>query len=55
MTSGFFGKIFDFDGDGKLNTMERAMDFMAFNEMMSEVEKREALEDAGWDSDDCDF
>lgn len=56
MTGGFLGRIFDFDGDGKLNSMERAMDFFAFNEMTEEGdERREALEDAGLDPDDYDF
>ena len=33
MRNGFFGSMFDFDRDGELNPMERAMDFFAFNEM----------------------
>lgn len=28
MRHGFFGSMFDFDGDGKLNSMEKAMDFL---------------------------
>ena len=60
MTGGFFGKIFDFDGDGKLNTMERAMDFMAFNEMTKEEddtyeEEDDELEMAGLDYDELSF
>ena len=60
MTGGFFGKIFDFDGDGKLNSMERAMDFMAFNEMMKEEddtyeEEDDELELAGLDYDELSF
>ncbi len=27
---GFFGDMFDFDGDGKLDTFEQAADFCAF-------------------------
>lgn len=53
MTGGFFGKIFDFDGDGKLNPMERAMDFMAFNEMTKEED--DELEMAGLDYDELSF
>ncbi|MGN0370097.1 MAG: hypothetical protein ACI4EW_06080 [Butyrivibrio sp.] len=35
MDKGFFGSLFDFDHDGELDTFERAVDFMAFNEMMN--------------------
>ena len=31
--SGIFGKLFDLDIDGKLNAMERALDYMLFDEM----------------------
>ena len=60
MTGGFFGKIFDFDGDGKLNSLERAMDFMAFNEMTKEEddsyeEENDELEMAGLDYDELTF
>lgn len=60
MTGGFFGKIFDFDGDGELNSMERAMDFMAFNEMTKEEddsyeEEDDELEMAGLDYDELSF
>ncbi len=33
---GFFGELFDFDGDGKLDSIEQAMDFAAFVELMEE-------------------
>ena len=36
---GFFGGMFDFNGDGKLDGFERAADFAAFHQMMSESEK----------------
>lgn len=55
MKGGFFGNFFDFDRDGKLNAVERAMDFMAFDEMMKANERRETLEDDNLDSDDFDF
>ena len=60
MTGGFFGKIFDFDGDGKLDSMERAMGFMAFNEMTKEEddsyeEEDDELEMAGLDYDELSF
>ena len=43
---GFFGKLFDFDGDGKMNAFEMAADFALFNEIMKE--------DKSSDSDDFD-
>lgn len=43
---GFFGKLFDFDGDGKMNAFEMAADFALFNELMNE--------DKDSDSDDFD-
>lgn len=70
---GFFGDLFDFNNDGKLDMFEQAADFAAFQQMikqaeleesgldsndlefMSDDEKREALEDAGFDPDDYDF
>lgn len=60
MTGGFFEKIFDFDGDGKLNPMERAMDFMAFNEMTKEEDETyeevdDELELAGLDYDELSY
>ena len=39
---GFFGGMFDFNGDGKLDGFERAADHMAFMNMVSESEKEEA-------------
>lgn len=38
MDKGFFGGLFDFNHDGKLDSFERAVDFMAFDEMMKESE-----------------
>ena len=43
---GFFGGLFDFNGDGKLDGFERAADFAAFHHMMSESEKEEKIESA---------
>ena len=43
---GFFGKLFDLDGDGKLNVFEMAADYALFNEIMKE--------DKSSDSDDFD-
>lgn len=76
MSKGFFGGLFDFDGDGNLDALEKAFDFGAFVsmmestneedlassgldidelELMDDDERREALEDAGFDADDFDF
>ena len=41
MDDGFFNGLFDFDGDGKLNFEERAMDIMAFNDLMERTERDE--------------
>lgn len=41
MDNGFFNGLFDFDGDGKLNFEERAMDIMAFNDLMERTERDE--------------
>lgn len=54
MDGGFFGGLFDFDRNGKLDTFERMADFMAFNELMNEIEKAER-EEAEFDFDDDEF
>ena len=45
MDKGFFGGLFDFNNDGKLDSFERTMDFMAFSEMMEETESTSEDED----------
>ena len=35
---GFFGGLFDFDGDGKLDTFEKAADFGMFVKMLEDEE-----------------
>ena len=61
---GIFGGLFDFNHDGELDPMERAMDFMAFDEMMkdsdgsSEDEDEDLvdeIESAGLDYDELSF
>lgn len=56
MGKGFFGDLFDFDRDGELDPMERAMDFLAFEEMTSEDEADDDdvddIELAGLDCDE---
>lgn len=39
LDKGFFNGMFDFNRDGELNAFERAVDFAAFQGMMSEIEK----------------
>ena len=44
---GFFGGLFDFNGDGKLDTLEKAADFAAFMNLVDSDKKNsnEADED----------
>lgn len=42
---GFFGGLFDFNGDGKLDGLERAAENWVFMKMMSECEKEKSEED----------
>lgn len=64
MDKGFFGGLFDFNNDGKLDTFERTMDFMAFHEMMNESDGSsddededlvDEIESAGLDYDELSF
>lgn len=50
MKKGFFNGLFDLNRDGKLDSFERAMDFMAFEELINEDETDS---DDEWD-DECD-
>ena len=36
---GFFGDTFDFNKNGKLDPIEQAMDFMAFSQVMNQLNK----------------
>ena len=38
---GFFGNLFDFNRDGKLDSLERAADFAAFASLVSENDDNE--------------
>lgn len=50
---GFFGGLFDFNGDGKLDTFERAADTAAFMSLMEETTKTEdASVSDDYDEDD---
>lgn len=33
---GFFGSLFDLDGDGKLDLFEQGLEFMAISELMED-------------------
>lgn len=47
MDKGFFGSMFDFNGDGKLDSFERAADFAAFVNLTSENEEQEEESSTG--------
>lgn len=47
MDKGFFGSMFDFNGDGKLDSFERAADFAAFVNLTSENEEQEEENSTG--------
>lgn len=51
---GFFGKLFDFNGDGKLGPMEQAADSGAFMAMMEDEETAD-IEAHGLDYDELAF
>ena len=50
---GLFGGLFDFDGDGRMNTFERVSEFAFLSEL--ESEERTELELSGLDPDEYDF
>lgn len=53
VNNGFFGGIFDFNGDGKLDGFEQAADFAAFmNLIESENADHEDRRDSNNDHDD---
>ena len=49
MGGGIFGSLFDFNGDGKLDALERGLEFMAFQQIMGggSGDEIDALEAAG--------
>lgn len=47
---GIFGDLFDFDGDGKLNCVEQAAEFIAFENMMKDADPNDDFSDE--DEDD---
>lgn len=51
---GFFDGMFDFNDDGKLDSLERAADFGMFMNMIDSAQKDE-LASAGLDMDELDL
>ena len=54
---GLFGNLFDLDRDGKLDQMEKAMDYMLLTDMTKEEDDlvEEESEDAGVDYDELSY
>lgn len=52
MDKGFFGRLFDLDGDGKLDFFERSLDYFAFETLVLNEEKEENEDNAESDSND---
>lgn len=50
---GLFGNLFDFDGDGNLDSFEKAAEFGAFMQMI-DSEKNDELTSAGLDPNDLE-
>ena len=48
---GFFGNLFDLNGDGKMDAFEKAAEFGLFMQMM-DAEKGDNLTNAGLDAQD---
>lgn len=53
--NGFFGNMFDFNHDGKLDCFERAADFAMFTSLMEDEEEKTELEMSGLDPDELEF
>lgn len=54
---GLFGDMFDFNGDGEMDSFERAAEFAFLDEMMNdeEAEEETELELSGLDPDELEF
>ena len=54
---GLFGDMFDFNGDGEMDSFERAAEFAFLDEMMNDEEEEEEteLELSGLDPDELEF
>ena len=52
---GIFGGLFDFDGDGELNFVERAMDFSLFMKLANNNGKNECEDEHDCETElDCE-
>ena len=49
MSDGFFGSLFDFNGDGELDVFEQSFEFFVFNEVMKSNQNKGLYSD---DDDD---
>lgn len=48
---GIFGDLFDIDGDGKLDSVEQAADYLAFDRMMNSDDDDDVGEDFDCEQD----
>ncbi|MGN0701838.1 MAG: hypothetical protein ACI4KL_01520 [Lentihominibacter sp.] len=58
MSDGFFGDMFDFNGDGELGFVERAAELAFVSDLLTEAEKEEKLEELeaeGLDPDELEM
>jgi hypothetical protein len=53
--NGFFGNMFDFNHDGKLEGFERVADFAMFTSLMEDEEAKTEVEMSGVDPDELEF
>lgn len=44
--AGFFGGLFDFNGDGKMDSLERAIELATIDDMLREEEEEERRQNA---------
>jgi len=51
---GLFGSLFDFNGDGKMSSFEKATEFGMFMTMLDSI-KEDEIEDAGLDIDELEL
>ena len=53
--NGFFGNMFDFNHDGKLDGFERVADCAMFTSLMEDEEEKTEFEMSGLDPDELEF
>lgn len=52
---GIFGGMFDFNHDGKMSALEKAMEFMYLDDLLTENEAETELELSGLDPEELEF